>query len=135
MGSAVTVPNDHDGQHSELTVTYPTEGVCVVRVEGELDMLTSPTLQHLLSEELGSRRLRALVVDLSGCEFMGSAGVAALVAARDAAIKKATAFALAGMNRGAARVLEATGLKPLFDVYPTTRQAMAVLSAQPSGPD
>jgi anti-anti-sigma regulatory factor len=39
-------------------------------------------------------------------------------------------LALAGMNRTVARSIEATGLEPLFDIYPGADDAAAALRAR-----
>jgi anti-anti-sigma factor len=69
---------DSGGQQPELTVTHPRPGLCVIEVRCELDMLTGPSLTQLLLQELGGE-CRGLIVDMSGCEFLGSSGLAALL--------------------------------------------------------
>lgn len=117
---------DNGAERPELSVTYPGEGVCVIGVHCELDMLTAPSLSQLLSQELGAGH--RVVVDLAGCGFLGSSGLAALVAARDQATDRRARLALAGLTRTTARALEATALKPLFDTYPTVDDAVAAIS-------
>jgi len=114
------------GSESDITVVDPVEGVCVVGVAGEIDLLAARTLQQVLARELGAGH-QAVLVDLSGCEFVGSAGLAALVASRGRAKTGGTVFALAGMNHTVARSIEATGLEPLFDIYPRADDAAAAL--------
>jgi hypothetical protein len=58
---------------AEFSVAHPAWEMCVIRVRCELDMLTVPTLSQLLSQELAVG-YRALVVDLTDCEFAGSLG-------------------------------------------------------------
>lgn len=115
------------GEQPELSVAYPAEGVCVVGVRCELDMVTAPSLTQLLTQELAAGH-RAVVVDLAGCGFMGSSGLAALVEARDRATERSTTLALAGLTRTVARALEATALAPLFDTYPSADEAVAALA-------
>jgi anti-sigma B factor antagonist len=117
------------GRQSEITVADPVEGVCVVTVACEIDLLTARTLQQILARELGAGH-QAVLVDLSECEFMGSAGLAALVASRGRARTGGTTFALAGMNSSVARSIEATGLDPLFEIYPRAEDAAAALGGR-----
>jgi anti-sigma B factor antagonist len=111
---------------SDITVADPVEGICVVGVAGEIDLLAARTLQQVLAREVGAGH-QAVLVNLSACEFMGSAGLAALVACRGRARSGGTVLALAGMNRTVARSIEATGLEPLFDIYPGADDATAAL--------
>jgi anti-anti-sigma factor len=59
-------------------------GVCVVGVAGELDALTAPTLTRCVSGRLAAD-LERLVIDLGAVEFLGSAGLGALIEDFDAA--------------------------------------------------
>lgn len=62
-----------------VTVAVEAHGQAVVLVvAGEIDLLTAPQFQEALTRALEDRP-ETLVVDLSKVEFMGSAGLAALV--------------------------------------------------------
>lgn len=113
-------------QQPELAVTYPQDGICVLAVHCDLDMQTAPSFAQLLTQELGAGN-RALVVDLSGCEFLGSSGLAALVEAKHRADSTSTSLLLAGLNRVASRALEATGLESLFTTHTTVADAISSL--------
>jgi anti-anti-sigma factor len=97
-----------------------------------LDSATALAFELLLIQELDEGR-RALVIDLSGCEFLGSMALATLVHAKHHAERTATALTLAGMNRIIARTLYATGLEPLFNVYPSAAEAVEALSRDQTG--
>jgi anti-anti-sigma factor len=117
-----------DGDHLDLTVTQVTERICVIGVGGELDMLTSPALQRVLAEEIqmGSQ---VVVIDLSGCGFIGSVALAVLAEAHgQAAAMSGPRFALAALNDPIDRALRISGLHPLFDIYPSLPDAVAALS-------
>lgn len=63
-------------QRPELTIVRPRAGLSVIEVRCELDVLTAPSLTRLLLQELEDG-CRGLIVDLSGCEFLGSSGLSA----------------------------------------------------------
>jgi anti-sigma B factor antagonist len=68
-----------------LTVTVTREGqVCVVAIGGELDIASTPVLAEQAEPALRQRAER-LILDLSGLEFIDSAGACALAALADAA--------------------------------------------------
>ena len=62
-----------------MTLTEQAEGV-VVRVAGEVDIVTAPLLQRHLDAAIATGR--PVVVDLSETTFLDARGVAALVSAR-----------------------------------------------------
>jgi anti-sigma B factor antagonist len=107
-------------------VTRVAGGIAVVAVTCELDMQTVPAFEQMLAQEARAGH-SALVVDLSGCEFMGSSGLAALVEAHDRGRKAGTPLALAGLSRTLSRGIEITGLDNLFDTYPSVEAAVAAL--------
>ena len=49
-----------------LTVEHPAVGVCVVTVDGELDMVTAPLLEACLSEQLATDP-RHLILTCNQC--------------------------------------------------------------------
>ena len=110
-----------------LSDTQPAEGVSVVQVGGELDMLTAPTLIELLSGALASQP-RNLIIDITEVTFLGSSGLRALLDSRHLA-GEATQVALAVTPGSAAlRSLEMSRLLELFKHFPTAGEALAALA-------
>jgi anti-sigma B factor antagonist len=97
--------------------------VRVLHVIGELDTLTSPLLARQLAEQQSA--VAKLVVDLSDVSFLGSAGLAALVEAKDAADNSQGRLLVVPGSRIAKRALEATGLLRLFTVADDVPEALA----------
>ncbi|GAA3845722.1 MULTISPECIES: STAS domain-containing protein [Amycolatopsis] len=95
----------------------------VVQVSGELDLLTTPRL-----DDAASRALREqpslLVLDLTGVTFLGSAGMASLVAVRQAAGDDLP-IRLAAADPVVVRAMEVVGLDEEFPLYPTCEDALA----------
>jgi anti-sigma B factor antagonist len=94
----------------------------VVHVVGEIDTLTAPVLRTRLDEHLAEVEL--LVLDLSSVTFLGSAGLAVLVAAKDEADRHSHRFRLVPGSRIVVRALEATGLLTLFDLADSAAEAL-----------
>src|SRR2546427_625329 len=65
----------------KITIERVAPSTNVVRLAGDLDLLTAPLLRERLSLVLGEPELTLLVVDLSGVGFLGSSGLAELAAA------------------------------------------------------
>ena len=120
-------PSSPDQDEIWLSATWPAEGLCVVQVGGELDMLTAPTLTEFLARALASGP-RGLVIDITEVTFLGSSGLRALLDGQHLA-GEATRLALAVTPRGAARrSLEVSRLLELFKHFPTASQAVASLA-------
>jgi anti-anti-sigma factor len=64
----------------EVRVGDLEHGVRTVSVRGELDLSTAPELEGPLDEVLGSDD-GSVLIDLSGCEFIDSTGIALIVRA------------------------------------------------------
>lgn len=98
------------------------DGAHVVHVVGEIDTLTAPVLRAQLDELLPTAPL--LVLDLTQVTFLGSAGLAVLVAAKDDAARHGHTLRLVPGSRIVTRALEATGLLTLFDVADGVTEAL-----------
>jgi anti-sigma B factor antagonist len=96
----------------------------VMHVVGEIDTLTAPVLRSRLDEQVSAARL--LVLDLTDVTFLGSAGLAVLVAAKDDADRRRHTLRLVPGSRIVTRALEATGLLGLFDIAEGVPQALEV---------
>jgi anti-anti-sigma factor len=106
-------------EHSEWTV---------LRVSGELDLMTSPVLRQRVHDVVAEGH-HSLVVDLSDVFFCDSSGVGVLVAARRLIRSCQGRLRLILPDRGAEdgshvnRVLGALGVRRLFDVRPDIESA------------
>jgi anti-sigma B factor antagonist len=118
-------PADEAGEVGEVVrfdVVTHGQDATVVHVVGEIDTLTAPVLRAQLDEHLPVVPL--LVLDLSDVTFLGSAGLAVLVAAKDDADRRGHRLRLVCGSRIVTRALEATGLLSLFDVADGVPQAL-----------
>jgi anti-anti-sigma factor len=115
-----------DNVEPELEVAVVREGgATVVAVSGELDAASAPELVGPLEE--AQRTAEALVLDLTGCEFVDSTGLHAIIDARAAVEARGGRFALCCSADGAvARVME-VALPGMIELYPTREAALASL--------
>ncbi|MCX3058546.1 STAS domain-containing protein [Streptomyces beihaiensis] len=101
----------------------------VVRVSGEMDLVTSPALRQQVHDAVAEGR-RSLVLDLSDVLFCDSSGVGVLIAARRLIRSCQGRLRLILPAQGAVdgshvnRVLGALGVRRLFDVYPDVSAAV-----------
>jgi anti-sigma B factor antagonist len=101
----------------------PLPGTALLRVAGEVDMLSSPTLRDNIAAALGEGRQR-LIIDLDGVEFLGTSGLAALVEGRTSAAERNTELWLVCSRRQVLRPLRIAGLIDLFQVADTLPDAL-----------
>jgi len=101
----------------------PLPGTALLRVAGEVDMLSSPTLRDHIAAALGEARQR-LIIDLEGVEFLGTSGLAALVEGRTSAAERNTELWLVCSRRQVLRPLRIAGLIDLFHLADTLPDAL-----------
>ncbi|NML50177.1 STAS domain-containing protein [Streptomyces sp. R302] len=104
-------------------------GWTVLRLRGELDLLTSPRVRRRVHDAVAAGR-HHLVVDLSGVRFCDSSGIGVLVAARrllrSCGGRLRIVLPEAGEGHGhVTRVFAALGVTRLFEVYEDVPAALA----------
>jgi anti-sigma B factor antagonist len=115
-----------------IQLEEPASDTALLRVFGEIDMLTSPMLRDGIAAQLaGGNRVR-LLVDLDGVEFLGTSGLAALVEARSSAEERQVELWLVCTNRQVLRPLEIAGLTSLFQIAPTVAEALGAQGSDPA---
>ena len=91
------------------------DGTVTLTVVGEVDAFTAPRLRPSIASQLEGQP-RELVLDLSAVEFLGSAGLAALVETQALARDRDVALRLIATSRAVIRPLQGTGLIDLFTI-------------------
>ncbi|GGR40118.1 STAS domain-containing protein [Streptomyces roseolus] len=104
-------------------------GWTVLRLRGELDLLTSPQIRRRVHDAVAAGR-HHLVVDLTGVRFCDSSGIGVLVATRrllrSCGGRLRLVLPRAGEGHGhVTRVFAALGVTRLFEVYEDLPAALA----------
>ncbi len=115
----------------EASAAQLDDGICVIAVRGELDLSTAPELEGPLEDAVAAGNTSVLV-DLSGCEFIDSTGIALIVRAwqrldRDADGEGEGRVVICSYNDQVRRVLEITGLELSIPIHGTRDEALASL--------
>ena len=122
--NSAAAPNPFGLHEEELN------GVRVIAISGELDLSTAPRLEEPLEATLASEDA-VLLIDLSGCEFIDSTGIALIVRAWQRlggeADNGAGRFALCGLGDQVRRLLEVSGLESSLPTHGTRDEALAEL--------
>ncbi|MBS1884189.1 MAG: STAS domain-containing protein [Actinobacteria bacterium] len=106
-------------------------GVRLLEVHGELDLSTATQLEEPLDDAI--RAVDATVlIDLAGCQFIDSTGIALIVRAWQRVDSAAGnggegGLVLCCQNEQVRRVLEVTGLEHSLRVFETRDEAVAAL--------
>jgi anti-sigma B factor antagonist len=113
MGNAGSEMTD---QHEPMTVTTSrTDDTIVVALAGELDLHSSELLSATVDDVLGDSP-RVVEIDASDLTFADSAGLRALLSAREAAEQRGIVLRLGRISPALGRLLDMTGLREVFEV-------------------
>ena len=103
-------------------------GICVVKVVGEVDMSHEDEVREELrrAAESGSS---GIVVDLTECEFIDSSGVRSLLLSRElqGTDGGSEGVAVAASSEQILRILSVMGIDKVIPVRPTVEEAVAEL--------
>jgi anti-sigma B factor antagonist len=95
-------------------------GAAVVHVSGELDLATAPRLEEAVAS---APPATPIVIDLSGCTFLDSAGMRSLVNASRRTLPEGRIH-LVTTDPGILRVLEITGIDTVVAVHASVEAAL-----------
>ncbi|MDU2066819.1 MAG: anti-sigma factor antagonist [Sporomusaceae bacterium] len=102
-------------------------GKIVVRLEGELDLLTVKDFRDAVDSFLNSRKGSQLILNLSGLTFIDSSGIGALLGRYKKAQLLGGCVAVTNVQPQVRRILECSGLVQLFLNYETEEAALQEL--------
>src|SRR5215210_349908 len=104
------------------------DGICVVRVRGEVDMSHEEELRAELRRAVASDS-DGIIVDLTECEFIDSTGVRALLLSREAQASEhgPNGVAVAASSEQILRILTVMGVDRVIPIRPTVDEAAAAL--------
>jgi len=95
-------------------------GAAVLYVSGDLDLASAPRLSEALAELVAD----PVVVDLSECTFLDSAGMGVLLASARALSDAGRSLRVAAADPRILRVLEITAVDTLIAVHPDVESAL-----------
>lgn len=99
------------------------EGLGIVSLAGEVDIATKDQLREA-AERLVAEGARKLVVELSGVEYMDSAGLGALKGLRSQLLQSGGLVAVVGAQARVAKLFEQTGMDQVFPMYADVAAAL-----------
>ncbi|OBI98617.1 STAS domain-containing protein [Mycobacterium asiaticum] len=98
------------------------DGVVVLSIGGEIDLVTAPALEEAIGGVI-SDNPQAVIIDLSGVEFLGSVGLKILAATYEK-LGDSAEFGVVARGPATRRPIHLTGLDKTFPLYPTLDDAL-----------
>ncbi|SLM28923.1 Stage II sporulation protein [Desulfamplus magnetovallimortis] len=98
--------------------------ISIVSVTGRMDAITADSATTVLNEQVQSGN-KSIVLDLSGVDYMSSAGLRVVLTILKAARKDGGDLYIADAQKGVADVLEISGFSNLLKIFDTVDEAVA----------
>ena len=112
------------------TSSAEVDGVRVIAVRGELDLSTAPDLEGPLNAAVDGDGAASVLIDLSGCEFIDSTGIALIVRGWQTLEGNGGGrLAICSPNAQVRRVLDVSGLDQSIPVHASRDDGVAALRA------
>ena len=104
----------------------------VLRPAGRLDHDSSEAFRASMQPvlERSARDGRCLVLDLSGLEYVSSAGLRCFILAAKQAAAQGGKVSVAALRPLVAEIFQISRFNLLFEIYPSLREALGAASAQ-----
>ncbi len=131
-GSVGTKPkgehvSETSSQPLSIDISFPTEGVAVVELVGELEVVTTEEFSTRMAD-LGGSGSAGVVIDLAGISFIDSSGINALVQAIRAVEARGGKAVIASPSTVAQRVFTITRLSEVVALEEDRSAALAAVS-------
>lgn len=102
----------------------PNETTCILAIEGEVDVYTSPQLKQDIIQ-YAEQGVKHLIINLAQVEYLDSTGLGVLIGGLKRMRENNGNMALVGPGMRISRIFEITGLDKIFDIYATEEEASA----------
>src|ERR1044071_8801041 len=98
------------------------DGVTIFALSGAIDLHYVPTLRSLFQSRL-HERCAALIVDLTGVDFIDSTGLATLIEYHRDAGAHGGIFCLAGINENLKAIFDVVQIEKVLAIFPSVAEA------------
>jgi anti-sigma B factor antagonist len=106
-----------------MTISSRLSGVaCIVDLQGDVDLGTSPELRRALFDLLG--QTTRLALNLQALRYIDSSGIATLIEVLDKAQRLQRQFVLFGLSPAVEDVFRLTHVNRIFQVFQTEEEAV-----------
>ncbi len=112
-----------------LTIVVQDSAAPTVTLTGRLDTDTAPELDDALNDVLARAGITRLVFDLSGLDYLSSAGIRCFIRARKAVEPRGGKVAIVNPQPGVRKVLEIVKAIPSGGIFASVAELDAYLDA------
>lgn len=114
------------GVHASVNIAASKlESATVLSLTGRLDGLSSPEIERQVQALIGSG-VRTLIFDLSGLEYVSSAGLRVLLLAAKQSKAAGGGARFASLSPPVQHIFQISGLLAALEIHPTVESAMAI---------
>jgi anti-anti-sigma factor len=103
----------HDEPQLQIDRVASQDGIVLLHLRGELDLGSADQLRRALAGLPAD--VTSIVLELRGLDFMDSSGLAALIAARNDAVRTGRAFRVTGAAGSVRLLLDRTATGPMLE--------------------
>lgn len=97
-------------------------GVCMLKLSGEVDVYTAPTLKERIVSAVDDG-CKEIVVDLDGVGFIDSSGLGVLVGGLRRVKERSGSIRLVCTRENILKIFRITGLDKVFPIFATLEEA------------
>ncbi|EID52934.1 anti-anti-sigma factor [Saccharomonospora xinjiangensis XJ-54] len=126
QSTSAAQPRSLDSHGMRIDAERRQGDVVLAHVSGEVDLLSAPELRQWVKQNVTAPS--ALVLDLDGVGFLGSAGLSVLAELSEQAAHDTLTWAIVATKRVVLRPLEATGLVAQMPVYENIDDAVQAVA-------
>lgn len=107
---------------------YDSNNLMVVVVRGDINSASAPEFGSYLKETIGHSGHGRIVLDMSGVQYMSSAGLREIVGGLKLAQRAGGNLVIAGLQERLRLVLDISGLPTISKIFDTVEDALANFS-------
>ena len=106
----------------DIKIIKKKEYVYSVQLEGSIDTETSPDLEEELKEII-DEKTKAVILDMSGVNYLSSAGIRVVIWAKKALQEKNATFAMINLQPQIKKVFEIMKILPMVNIFDDMSEA------------
>ena len=99
------------------------QGVLVLTITGRMDSVSAPELDTHVDEQIAGGEI-SFVVDLSGLDYISSAGLRSMLTMAKKLKEKAGTLKLCGLKGVVREVFDVSGFSTIFTIYDSLEDAL-----------
>jgi anti-anti-sigma factor len=100
----------------EISIENLSPRIIILSVNGRIDALTAPEMEKVMTGSFTEPK-SGCILNLSGVDYMSSAGIRVLVLGSKMAASTGGLFCVSSLQESVRKVLEIVGFLPLLDVF------------------